>query len=869
MRDDDLFPAAPETLARWLLADLERGQAFGIPAQLFFRPDPSDPFRTTHRGIALETPLGAAAGPHTQMAQNIATAWLCGARYIELKTVQANDRLTLTKPCINALDEGYNCAWSQDLRVGESREQYLAALVMILGLRRLVGHPGAEGPGGPGFAFDVSVGYDLQGIESPPMRRFLDGLTTPSDDLAEMAARLAPLHPAFRNLPLPERAATGVTISTMHGCPPEQTAAIARHFLAQRRLDTTIKLNPTLLGPDFVRSTLDSLGYGVEIPDSAFAGDLGFDQALELIGSLAREARDAGVRLGLKLTNTLEVFNRGALPGAEAKAYLSGRALHPLAVNLAAKLRAALGPGLPISFCAGVDALNAAATVGAGLSPATLCTELLKPGGYLRLRQCLEALREAGTPPTLDEYAAATLADPRYRKDAHHGAPRRIEKPLPVLDCYVAPCRQACGAGQDVPGYLSHAAAGDWDAALAVVGATNAFPGLLAKSCDRLCQGACVRAHQDRPVDIRAVKRGAVRFGKPRPGVPEGQGGPPVPVPVAVDGAGLEGLSCAVTLARAGHAVHVFGAPSPAQAKLLAAGPGAGDLEAIAAAGVRLHPGEAAPDGAIVTGPLLSGAGSLPGAVGRGMALARDWLAARNDFSPAAQPIPPALAAAPAGAPAGDWTALTLARSLKRAAPPPGRDDIAEIYRAEAASCLRCDTQCNACVSVCPNRANLALPWHGRGYPLQVAQREADGVVVRTVGFAAVTQRFQVVNVADLCNRCGNCQAFCPWSQAPWQGKYALHMSLESFAASGRGVWFPEPGRMEGVLEHADVSVRRQGEFLAVDIPGASALLEAKGFHAARAELAPGADRADLALAARAALLYTLVSGVVTSWESS
>ena len=55
----------------------------------------------------METPLGVAAGPHTQLSQNILAAWLCGARYIELKTVQVLDELNVTKPCIDLADEGY------------------------------------------------------------------------------------------------------------------------------------------------------------------------------------------------------------------------------------------------------------------------------------------------------------------------------------------------------------------------------------------------------------------------------------------------------------------------------------------------------------------------------------------------------------------------------------------------------------------------------------------------------------------------------------------------------------------------------------------------------------------------------------------
>ena len=54
------------------------------------------------------------------LAQNIVAAWLCGARYIELKTVQTLDELDVPKPCIDMQDEGYNVEWSQELKVFQS-----------------------------------------------------------------------------------------------------------------------------------------------------------------------------------------------------------------------------------------------------------------------------------------------------------------------------------------------------------------------------------------------------------------------------------------------------------------------------------------------------------------------------------------------------------------------------------------------------------------------------------------------------------------------------------------------------------------------------------------------------------------------------
>ena len=79
----------------------------------------------------METPIGVAAGPQTQLAQHIVISWLTGARFIELKTIQTLDEIEVSKPCIDMQDEGYNCEWSQELKISESFDQYLNAWIII------------------------------------------------------------------------------------------------------------------------------------------------------------------------------------------------------------------------------------------------------------------------------------------------------------------------------------------------------------------------------------------------------------------------------------------------------------------------------------------------------------------------------------------------------------------------------------------------------------------------------------------------------------------------------------------------------------------------------------------------------------------
>ncbi|NOX18683.1 MAG: putative selenate reductase subunit YgfK, partial [Chlorobi bacterium] len=128
---DKLYTYPIDKLLKWILKDLENDKVFGFSRELFFTPDENHPYRFRRYGQLLETPVGVAAGPHTQTSQNIILSWLYGARYIELKTVQTLDELEVTKPCIDMTDEGFNCEWSQELKIRQSFDEYLNAWIII------------------------------------------------------------------------------------------------------------------------------------------------------------------------------------------------------------------------------------------------------------------------------------------------------------------------------------------------------------------------------------------------------------------------------------------------------------------------------------------------------------------------------------------------------------------------------------------------------------------------------------------------------------------------------------------------------------------------------------------------------------------
>ena len=74
----ELAPISFGVLATRLFRELaQKKAAFDLPVARFFQGATVDLSRTVH-GQRASTPFGPAAGPHTQLAQNIVLSWLAG-----------------------------------------------------------------------------------------------------------------------------------------------------------------------------------------------------------------------------------------------------------------------------------------------------------------------------------------------------------------------------------------------------------------------------------------------------------------------------------------------------------------------------------------------------------------------------------------------------------------------------------------------------------------------------------------------------------------------------------------------------------------------------------------------------------------------
>ncbi|MCW8925969.1 MAG: hypothetical protein OQJ84_06920, partial [Xanthomonadales bacterium] len=547
---DLFYPIPSSQLFEWVFTELEtRDSIFGIARQNFFVPTASDPFKTTAFGHALETPFGPAAGPHSQMAQNIVAAWLCGARYIELKTVQTLDELDVSKPCIDMEDEGYNVEWSQELKVYQSFDEYLRAWVLIHALHHALGFPGDS----PAIVFNLSVGYNLEGIQQPNMQWFLEQMQDCSSYKNDLLQQCARYYPQVLELDIPDRISDNVTLSTMHGCPPDEIERICAYLMQEQGLHTYVKCNPTLLGPERVRGMLHDLGYiDVVVPDSAFEHDLEYAAAVPMIRSLKAIAREVGLHFGVKLSNTLEVENfRKVFDAEEKMMYLSGRALHAITINLADQLWREFDGDLPMSFSAGADCFNVAELLACGMQTITTCSDLLKTGGYLRLLQYVDNTRGAFTDhdatnidafvtaladgdtavkaagANLSRYAQKVQAEHTLQKAAFLTSRSKTSRELELFDCIEAPCVDRCAIDQKVPQYLRAVSDGNYEKAVQLTLEDNPVPCILGRVCDHLCETTCIRTHLDEPLAIREIKRFIMDQETP----PEAGGKPGLPGP--------------------------------------------------------------------------------------------------------------------------------------------------------------------------------------------------------------------------------------------------------------------------------------------------------------------------------------------------
>ena len=563
---DRMTPIPFGNLMNWILEEKKKGTVFGIRKP--FHADPARAYEIF--GRKLETPFGPAAGPHTQLAQNIVAAYVAGSRFFELKTVQKIDGedLPVNKPCIKADDECYNCEWSTELYVPQAFDEYVKAWFACKVLAKEMELGAADG-----FQFNMSVGYDLEGIKLPKVDNFIEGMKDASETsiFKECRQWLLDNIGRFEKVEAEDVEAitanicNSVTLSTLHGCPPQEIERIARYLLEEKHVHTFIKCNPTLLGYEYARNLMDSMGYDyVAFGDFHFKDDLQYGDAVPMLERLQQLADDKGLEFGVKITNTFPVdVKAGELPSEEM--YMSGKSLYPLSMSVAMKLAKDFGGKLRISYSGGADAFNIKEIVGAGIWPVTMATTLLKPGGYQRLEQIgrifesVEPAAFAGVDSGKVESLVEAVKTDRHHVKAVKPLPsRKIKRPVPLTDCFVAPCEEGCPIHQDITAYLKLMGEGKAKEALEVILRKNPLPFMTGTICAHNCMSKCTRNFYETPVNIRRTKLEAAQGGFEavmaeiqKPEITSDK-------KAAVIGGGPAGMAAAYFLAKGGMAVTIF-----------------------------------------------------------------------------------------------------------------------------------------------------------------------------------------------------------------------------------------------------------------------------------------------------------------------
>ena len=563
-----MTPMSSEQLVDWVLQEKKkRGTVFG--QHHAYRADGTH--NRTMFGRTLETPIGPAAGPHTQMTQNIVAAYYAGSRFFELKTVQIMDgeelAACINRPCIKADDEGYNCEWSTELTVPQAMEEYIKAWFLLKVIAKEFGLGDMNG-----FQFNVSVGYDLAGIQSPKVDTFLNSMKHAEDTEIFKHCKAYLLEHAdwFEHVTtedieqIPPEICNSVTLSTLHGCPPQEIERIAMYLLTEKGFHTFVKCNPTLLGYEFARKTMDEMGYDyIQFGDFHFKDDLQYEDAVPMLTRLMNTAKERNLEFGVKITNTFPVdVKQNELPSEEM--YMSGKSLYPLSISLAAKLAKEFDGRLRISYSGGADYYNIERIVDAGIWPVTVATTLLKPGGYQRLTQMAKLLDKENAPfEKVDAESAGKLAEEAV-KDPHHVKAmkplpsRKMKKEVPLMDCFVAPCKEGCPIHQDITTYLQLVGEEKYEEAMEVITEKNPLPFITGTICAHNCMSKCTRNFYETPVHIREMKLKAAENGYealleklPVPAVTKAG-------KAAVIGGGPAGMAAAYFLRKGGMEVTLF-----------------------------------------------------------------------------------------------------------------------------------------------------------------------------------------------------------------------------------------------------------------------------------------------------------------------
>ena len=144
------------------------------------------------------------------------------------------------------------------------------------------------------------------------------------------------------------------------------------------------------------------------------------------------------------------------------------------------------------------------------------------------------------------------------RKATYKLYPQAVPNAFAIEKKGIAPCRDACPAGQRAQGYIAMIREGRYAEALRVIKEDNPFPGICGRICNHRCETACNRNLVDEPISIAALKRFVTDTVYAEPYIAPKPAERKFDERVAIVGSGPCGLTAAKDLVLAGYGVTVF-----------------------------------------------------------------------------------------------------------------------------------------------------------------------------------------------------------------------------------------------------------------------------------------------------------------------
>ena len=827
---DYMRPIEFDKLITWAIDEYNSyGTCFSIASDKFYKNKSGKVLETVFKE-EISSPVGPAAGPHSQLAQNIIASYLTGSRYIELKTVQIMDgeeiMAAIPKPCILSEDEAYNCEWSTELTVKQALEEYVKSHIAIQVLAKEFGLADKKD-----FTLNMSAGYNLEGIKDKKIDDFLEGLKDASklDVYKDSINYLKENIGLFKNVTLEDiekiepMVCNSITLSTMHGCPADEIESIAKYLLEEKHLHTYVKCNPTLVGYDYARNIMDELGFSyVNFSDHHFKNDLQFEDAITMLNGLLETGKNAGLTFGVKLSNTMPVLQKkNELPSEEM--YMSGRSLLPLTITVAKKLVDEFGDRLPMSYCGGADAENVYELFEIFNQPITVSTTLLKPGGYYRIKQLAEITEpllgreyQGVDKEKLDAFYEKVTNTDTYKKNPKQKVrDRKWLTDLPLTDCFNAPCQtDGCPIDQQVAAYIHYANIGDFKKAMEVIAIDNTAPAILSETCYTFCKKACTRVDYEEGLEIRNIKKlvttnaqdDFVKSIKPCQAKTANK--------VLIVGAGPAGLGSAIFLKRNGVDVKVLEKSDKAYGyanNLVIEDVIKKDLELIKAYGIDIEYNTEFIGNfddysdykyvIIASGKDTDFESYKNNGINIGeknkvelldtLESSRENVYFAGDTLKGKKSIVHSIGSAKTitkdilKKENLDHDFIEVDYEVDRDNIIAKRGDLIQAYndiKEETSRCLSCDKVCEICTEVCPNRANVAIKIEG------------------------FENKSQIIHLDGMCNECGNCDSFCPHIGKPYKDKFTVFWTEFDFEEStNTGFLKLDDGKYKIRLENKNV----------------------------------------------------------------